>query len=101
MEVDPSDNIVVIEMLPTTVPAPPIVVTAAGDMDDINAARWLSWRLPCNGKPITPRTLQYWRSMKQEPAWTKLGKRITYNLTDLTEYAETGRRDPLEEGDAF
>jgi hypothetical protein len=101
VESDQPANSVVIEIVPLTVSAPQIVLTAGGDMDDRNAARWLNWRLPCNGKPITPRTLQYWRSMKQEPVWTKLGKRITYNVADLTAYAETGRRDPLEEGDEF
>ena len=39
--------------------------------------------------PISPKTLQTWRTNKQPPVWIKMGKFVRYRRSDLDAYRES------------
>ena len=44
------------------------------------------------GRPES--TLRYWRCVGTGPQWIKLEGRVLYDLQDLVEYIQRGRRTP-------
>ena len=70
------------------IPKPAIEQTELGDMDEDNAARYVSYRLR---KAIKPRTLQNWRLNGEGPKYIAGpgGRPITYRETDIDKWLET------------
>lgn len=48
--------------------------------------------------PISVRTLQDWRVRGIGPAYTKLGRRVAYNVADLDAFKAAGRIEPKVQG---
>lgn len=44
--------------------------------------------------PVCVRTLQSWRLQGIGPAYSKLGKRVAYDIADLDAYVASGRVEP-------
>lgn len=47
---------------------------------------------------ISPRTLEKYRSQRRGPAYSKLGTRVVYDLTDLQDYQSKGRCETKDSG---
>jgi hypothetical protein len=78
------------------VPRPRIEQTELGDMDEDNAALYVSYRLR---REIKPRTLQDWRLSGKGPKYISppSGRPITYRETDIDRWLETRcLHDPQE-----
>lgn len=45
---------------------------------------------------IKPSTLAKWRCMHRGPRYSKIGKRVVYELKDLMEYIENNKVNTLE-----
>ena len=76
-------------------PRPKIYQTDLGDMDEANAAAYLSWRMR---KEVSARTLRDWRNKRVGPVFHAgpFGRPIWYRLGDLDEWLElTTAADPL------
>ena len=54
-------------------------------VDEREAAKFLG---------LSVQTLRNWRSFRKGPAYLKLGRRVVYQLRDLTEYLNEHRIDP-------
>lgn len=48
--------------------------------------------------PVSVRTLQDWRVRGIGPAYTKLGRRVAYNVADLDAFKAAGRIEPKVQG---
>jgi hypothetical protein len=75
---------------------PKIEQTDLGDMDEDNAARYVSYRLR---KEVKPRTLQDWRLKGIGPRYIAppSGRPITYRETDIDKWLEQEcLRDPQD-----
>lgn len=44
--------------------------------------------------PVSVRTLQDWRARGIGPAYTKLGRRVAYEVSDLDAFKAAGRVEP-------
>ena len=93
MTTDPKDIPVVIDA------RPPVVMSAHGDMDEAAAALYLTYRMrkPMH-RPVTPRTLRFWRHQKLGPVYHKAdgGRDVWYRVADIDEWLEiTCAVDPL------
>lgn len=55
-------------------------------LSEREAARYLG--------PLSVRTLQDWRNRGAGPAYTKLGKRVAYDIADLDAFLSTHRVEP-------
>lgn len=47
---------------------------------------------------ISPRTLERWRWLKQEPAYIKVGGRVVYKLDDIEKYEAAQRQEIARKG---
>lgn len=74
---------------------PRVYVTAAGDMREEDAARYLSYRTQ---RGISVRTLQRWRGARQGPVFHRVqgGRRVWYRQADLDDWVATCAVDPLD-----
>ncbi|UCE07462.1 MAG: helix-turn-helix domain-containing protein [bacterium] len=54
-------------------------------LNDLEAARLLGLR---------PQTLRNWRHKQRGPSYIKLGRRVVYKLSDLSEYLTKHRINP-------
>jgi hypothetical protein len=70
------------------VAAPPIAMTANGDMDENAAAAYLAHRMRCAS--ITPRRLRRWRNERIGPIYRKVpgGREVWYRKPDIDEWLE-------------
>lgn len=77
------------------VPRPSYRMTEAGDMDEIDAAVYLTWR---SRKSVSARTLSRWRNKRYGPVYHKLPKgHVWYRKGDLDDWiAMTCPVDPLD-----
>lgn len=75
-----------------TLPPPAIARTIEGHFDEVNAARYLSYKMQ---SAITPRTLREWRRLGRAPASHCMtsGKRRWYRQPDLDEFLLIAMRD--------
>lgn len=54
-------------------------------LNDVVAAEFLG---------LKPQTLRNWRCQSRGPAYSKIGRRVVYHLTDVEDYRIRNRIDP-------